>query len=78
MASEFLKHGNTRKKNELGRATKRSFSEGTVDDMNKARSAVDVPPIVVKIRNCLSCDKSFESLNPGHRMCEICARRREV
>ena len=78
MSSEFLKHGNTRKKNELGRATKRSFSEGTVDDMNKARKAAEVPPIVVKMRSCLSCDKKFESLSPGNRMCSGCSQRKEV
>lgn len=70
--------GYNRKKNELGRATKRSYSDGTVKDMNKARKIAEIPPIVPKLRNCLRCEKEFESMNGGHRMCAQCSCKQEV
>lgn len=62
-----------------GKPTRRADSEmvdfygvNSLSEVNKARRLMGLPPVVIRERECLRCEKSFTSHGRDHRMCSMC------
>lgn len=43
--------------------------------IESARKLVGLPPIQVKIKRCLSCEKTFRAFGRGQHLCESCRKK---
>ena len=57
------------KETQQGERMKKVKKDKGLVEINKARKQVGLPPIVPKLRRCLSCDKEFLSYGANNRMC---------
>lgn len=61
-----------------GKLDKNTMTEIQIEQIDKFREHIGLPELVCVKRNCLKCDREFNSFGRGNRMCDGCRSSKSV